>query len=55
METTKRYGTSILSDPIRRKKKIRSSRVMIVNIKVLKKMHRNHTKETDKKLKIEEM
>ena len=40
---------------IRRKKKIRRSSVMSVNIIVLKKIHRKHTEETDIKVKTEEM
>ena len=40
---------------IRRKKKIRSSSVMSVNINVLKKINRTYTKEPDIKLKREEM
>ena len=40
---------------IRRKKKIRSSGVISVNIKVLKRINGTHTKETDIYLKTQEM
>ena len=41
--------------PVRRKRKIRSSSVMSVNINVPKDIHRNHKEETDVKLKTEEI
>ena len=39
---------------IKRKRKIRSSSVMSVNIHILKVIHRNHEEKTDVKLKTEE-